>query len=70
MSTRLPMRIRKTGTPSRPWEVRCPDCRDERVHLHPAVGAVVVNSRGMGNRLWVLALLAVQEHRKACPARR
>lgn len=60
------MTVRKTGTPSRPWEARCRDCRDEHVHLHPVVGAIAVNTRGMGNRLWVLAMLAVQEHRRKC----
>lgn len=60
------MTVRKTGTPSRPWEARCPDCRGEHVHVHPAVGAIAINTRGMGNRLWVLAMLAVQEHLRKC----
>lgn len=59
--------VRRTGTPSRPWEARCRNCRTEQTYILPVVGAVGFNTRGMGNRLWVLAMLAAQEHlRRGC----
>lgn len=61
--------VRKTGTPSRPWEARCRDCfrEGEKTYIVQPFGALGFNTRGMGNRLWVLAMLAVQEHlRRGC----
>lgn len=57
--------VRRTGTPSRPWEARCSACREERLHFVDGVGAVAVNTRGIGNRLWVLAMLAAGVHLRA-----
>jgi hypothetical protein len=49
--------IRKSGAAVRPWEVRCSECREETLHFTP-FGAVAANTRGIGNRVWFLALLA------------
>jgi hypothetical protein len=64
MSAEL-IRIRKTGAKSYPWEVRCPRCRDPRTHFHPLTGAIAVNTRGIGNRTWFLAMLGAILHIKA-----
>lgn len=37
-------------------------CRSEYIHLVDGFGAVAVNTRGIGNRLWVLAMLGAGVH--------
>lgn len=54
--------VRKTGSKSYPWEARCTEHRDEEMHLVAGIGAVQFNSRGVGNRLWLLAMIAAYEH--------
>ena len=57
--------VRKTGAAVRPWEARCSVCRDDHIHLC-GVGAVAVNTRGVGNRLWELAMVAAELHLREC----
>ena len=47
----LRVRIRRTGTASHPWEVRCTGCQTYRVHIVRS-GAAAVNTRGVGNATW------------------
>jgi hypothetical protein len=55
------MVVRRSGTLSHPWEARCRECSDEKTHL-TAFGAIAVNTRGIGNRLWVLAMYGTYIH--------
>lgn len=55
--------VRKTWSKLFPWEAWCDSCREHTTHLTP-YGAVACNTRGVGNRLWVLAMLAGYAHLK------
>ena len=55
--------VRKTGASVRPWEARCDSCREETIHF-TQYGAVACNTRGIGNRVWALAMLAGYAHLK------
>ena len=61
MTTRVS--VRKTGHPNWPWEVHCPECCDQQMHF-TAMGVVAVNTRGIGNRTWEIAMLAASSHLK------
>jgi hypothetical protein len=53
--------VRKTGSRFYPWEARCSECRKEYLYGSP-FGQVAVNTRGIGNRFWALALFAGLKH--------
>lgn len=55
--------VRKTGTARYPWEARCDSCREETLHLNE-FGAMACNTQGVGNRYWLLAMLAGYAHMK------
>ena len=55
--------VRKTGNKLFPWEARCDSCRGQTTYLTPH-GVVACNTRGVGNRLWGLAMLAGYTHLK------
>lgn len=66
MSERARVTVRKTGSRRFPWEARCNVCRHDHIHLLPDVGAVGMNTRGVGNRTWRLALVAGLAHLRGC----
>jgi hypothetical protein len=59
-----PISVRRTGARNWPWEARCRVHRDEELHLVDGIGAVEFNTRGVGNRLWIFAQIAADEHVK------
>jgi hypothetical protein len=59
-----PVVIRKSGARVMPWEARCRECGriETETYVFPHVGAVAFSTRGIGNRLWELAMLAALAH--------
>lgn len=55
--------VRRTGARAYPWEARCHLCTPETLHFPGGgIGAVAINTHGIGNPTWALAMRAVQEH--------
>jgi len=58
----MSMSVRKTGAQNFPWEARCSEHREEEMFLTRTYGAVEFNTKGVGNRLWILAMRAAEAH--------
>lgn len=58
----VPIRIRKNGTRLWPWQVSCSEHPEERIYISGQAGVVAINSHGIGNATWRLALYAAELH--------
>ena len=63
--------ITRDGTPEHPWQTRCDLCTDEQIHTDPNLGALAVNTRGIGNRdAYRATAAALLHYEKAHPDHR
>ena len=63
--------ITRDGTPEHPWQTRCDLCTDEQIHTDPNLGALAVNTRGVGNRdAYRATAAALLHYEKAHPDHR
>lgn len=57
-----PIRVRKSGAATYPWQAHCRLCDTDTLHVIEGVGAVAANTRGLGNRTHDRAIAAAHAH--------